>query len=542
VTTPVRTANDRASLDDDFAQFAALLGKASELLDRGRHDSAAAYAQIAAQFAWLNPSGIFVSAELEALLTELAQEIPEESATRAGTADPAIVLHVVTQAYRTGGSTQAVSCWIDQDLGRHHRVCLTRQLRAEVPDKISRALSTPDDLVRLDLLPGGLMRRAARLRAEAAHADVVLLHCHPYDVVPVLAFAGTTSLPPVVNVNHADHVFWVGVGITNVLLNMRISGQELAIARRGVDPRRCVVMARPLRLAQRALPREEAKRALGLPEDAILVITAADKTKYQPVSGPSLLEMILPVFEQHRSAFLLAAGPAAEGEWANAEARTNGRIRALGVLSDVTALHLAADVYLDSFPFSSLTSLLEAGNLGSPSITYRGHPDDCLVLGADTPGVDELMRCPADPEALRAELARMITDARWRVDLGERTRRMIIGTHTGQNWRRGIADVYRTAHRVRSTPTVGPVQAGTSELDTLVQRVMRQTGYAEGVCGVLRDGLALLPVRERLAAGRQLYRAGTRVPGRRLIPEWWLAQVNRSRELVARARSWLRRN
>jgi glycosyltransferase involved in cell wall biosynthesis len=522
-TTMAAPKMTSADLDGNDRELAALTATAHRHLAGGRLEAAATYAQVAGQFAWMNHTGRFASPELERLLGELGRHLAPRPRRTPPNADPRDVLHVVTQAYQTGGSTREIDCWLEQDTGRRHRVCITRQGPTPPPDFLARRLGSASDLIRLDTARGGLLARAAKLRAIAADADVVVLHVHPYDVVPVIAFAGQDDAPPVITVNHADHVFWLGTSVTDVLFNMRESGRELATRRRGVEPARSIVMARPLMPGDRTHDRAEAKRHFGIDPEAVVLATAADASKYRPVGDDSFLGLVLPVLERHPEAILLAAGPADDGEWAEAARRTGGRVRALGRLADVTLLHEAADVYLDSFPFSSLTSLLEAGSFGTPALTYRGHPEDCGVLGAEIPGVDQHMLCPADPEAFDAALERAVLDAPWRRALGERTRDAIRATHTGDGWRTAIDAVYAHAARmagVAGVPIPGPAPRAVDPLDVLVHDVMVQTGFSTGPYGALWANLGLLPVAQRLAVVAPLARNGRAPSPRDMVPEW----------------------
>src|SRR6476660_7431585 len=92
-------ANDR--------HFRALAEQASRV---ARPASAAALVQAAAEFAWFNHTGWYASLQLEATVRRLAQDLPVVARRRPGR--PA-TLHVLTQAYQTGGSTQAVACWTE---------------------------------------------------------------------------------------------------------------------------------------------------------------------------------------------------------------------------------------------------------------------------------------------------------------------------------------------------------------------------------------------------------------------------------------------
>lgn len=532
--------NTAARLDEHLHAFDAVLDRAERALGRGATASAATAAAVAASYAWGNHTGLFASARLEALLTSLSRSLPASSTPRtprtsrgpggdagaAGRGDGPAVLHVATQVYDTGGHTQMLANWVRLDRGRTHHVALTAQGRGPLPAKLVDALGGERAVTRLDDRQSGVLQRAAALRGLARGFDHVVLHVHPGDVVPSVALTALDG-PEVLYLDHADHVFWVGRSASHRVVSMRRSGAELCVERRGVDTDRLDLLVRPLRMRPRTVGRAAAKAALGIPPDTVLLVSAAAGSKYEAARGPGFLEVVGPVLDDHPDAALVVAGPAPVGPWAELEAR--GRGRALGLLPDIRPLLQAADVYVDSYPFSSLTSLLEAATLGVPAVTLA--TPGAGVLGADTPELDETLVAPTSPDALRRELARLVRDEGARRELGGRTADAVAAFHADGRWVHGVDRVLAPGRRPASRIPPSGDRRGTGVLDQRVAAVMAAS-LPPGVLEAELRVASLLPAweRPRLAVRRLLQGEG--LAPRLLVPE------GAARVVAATRRRW----
>lgn len=493
------------SISNNRETFEALVETAGALAAAGLWERAAVQAQLAARFAWTDHTGYFGHQRLEGVLGMVRLSIARTPAPPPGPppgiSPRRLVIHVATQLYATGGHTQSIAHWIRQDPDSRHQVVVTRQGGTECPAKIAACLSDPRDLLLLDRGPGGLTRRAATLRRIAAPADVVVVHAHPHDVVPSLAL-GVAGTPPAVYVNHADHVFWQGTSAAAIVLCLRESGRDLTVHRRGVDASRCVVANRPLELAPAHVlgqpQRSAARTSWGATETDFVVVSAAAASKYDPIGPDSLIGLFRDFLLRCPNARLLVAGPAPTGAWAAAAAATGGRIRAVGRLPSISTLLSIADAYVDSFPFASLTSMLEAGAHGLPLVTFRGHPADCAVLGSDSPGLEDLLLTPPTPAAFISALAELADSVSARTTRGAATRKAVVDGHSPSAWRRTAELVYANAAVARTAPVApGPTPWEDGPLDRMVRLVQQETGFA-GLDAAWADILPLLGASQRI--------------------------------------------
>ncbi|WP_053080275.1 hypothetical protein [Methylobacterium variabile] len=436
----------RAALARNLVDFRHLLARARRAAAEGRDERAAVLCEAAAAFAMANHCGLFSSPELERLVTTLGRRLERPAAPHGPPRpEPTEVLHVCTEAGAVGGSTRMAWRWIAQDRGRRHSVALTRQDGAPLPAPLVAAvLASGGAIHRLD--GAGLLARARQLAALGREADVAVLHTEQ-DAVPLLAFADPARSPPILFVDHGDHKFRLGLSAATAVASMRESGQRLARRRRDVDPARNPLLPTLLEEAPEVGPQIEARRALGLPAGARILLSIARGAKFGAPGGPNFAELHRPVLEADPEAILVVVGAGPRPDWQDAVRRTGGRIVALDERPDTGLFYDAADIYVDSFPFVSITSLLEAGSRGLPLVSCFPHAPEAEIFGADMPGLTGCLRRAGNWPEYHAILGSLLADGAERRALGLRTRASIAAAHTGQGWQTALEHAYAVAAR-----------------------------------------------------------------------------------------------
>lgn len=514
----------------------------TEDLARGKHFSAAAaYGELAALYAISRHCGIFVSPALERVLIgigKLAITPSKPSNGRRLHYPPRHVLHVSTRVMPVGGHSRMIWRWIQQDEGRTHSLALTRQTSA-VPAMLKAAVAQSGGHIwRVNRAVGGLVAWARELREIAANVDVVVLHSFNDDVVPPIAFACQDQRPPVILLDHADHIFWLGAGISDVVVSLRESGMRLAQHRRGIAPERSLLLPTVLGPIERRFTRKEAKRRIGLPEDSVLLLSIARALKYGMVGPGSYADAHVPILERHKNAWLMVIGPQDRPDWSSAVRRTQGRIVQLGELEDTARYYEAADIYVDSFPFVSTTSLLEAGGYGTPLLSIFPYSEASGTLGADMPGLDgNLIRC-RDLDEYEKALSRLIENEGDRLERGEATREKILKLHTGVEWQIRLEKIYRQACQLASSPgeTTAAEEIFLGEPDLYIPQIHGHAEHSESaerdVDEMIESLIRIMPPEERVRQWIRLARAagGFRNANRiaslkYLVPEWLIGRV-----------------
>jgi hypothetical protein len=518
-----------------FRAYEDQLKRAQAYFEAGDLESAAVFAALATHVALCPHPGFFAAPRTERLLRQIGARLEESNAFRR-VLDPRrkvrSILHVATELTPVGGLTNMLGHWIAADKSRMHSVALTSHrgpLHGGVADAVLARGGRIERLAR----SGGLLRRALQLRRLARLYDAVVLHVYGQDVVPSLAFAKPGAGPPVLLLNHGDHLLWLGVASSDVVINLRDAAQDLSIARRGVAPRRNIMVPTIVSPAQRTRPRQAAKRELGIADDQVLLFSAARGMKYRSVDGRSFADAHVDLLRRHPNALLWVLGAGNPGDWTAAIEQTAGRIRPMPE-SPATKLYFeAADIYVDSFPFVSSTSMMEAASLGTPLVSRFYGPKEARIFAINHPGIDAPTLHGATEAEYVGHLDALLRDADLRARKGEEARLSVLRHHTPPGWLDFVENAYALAMQL---PPIDPEQQLANAADEAFfegepdRRLYEIFGYGVGSPAALaRQYLGLLPNAARLRLWRELADAGAFEnplrAARALLPDWLVGAV-----------------
>ena len=378
-------------LEKNRRRFDALV-HALDSLSIKKDEALLARIQHAVNFAVQNDTGCFCSPEIEAKLCKIAQSLPDHN--EKNPLPPGTILHVMTTAYRSGGHTRVVERWIaNSPPEENHSVIIINQEPMHFPFLLEGIVMARGGRV-LQLPPVKHTEKGAILRSLSSGASKIILHVHMYDPVPILAYGTSSFTIPVIFFNHADHLFWIGASITDLCADMSRWRCDFSRRRRGIS-RACLL---PIPIDERFPPlsRDEARRTLGISTEARVIVTMAQEYKYSCYQDFDFFSFLLRITTEHPERIILAIGPSPTHPlWELLQSVSAGRIRACGEIpyEKIGVYLYSADLYVESFPFPSFTSLLDVANLGIPTLSLRlplPHLDSIEASGTICQTIDDL--------------------------------------------------------------------------------------------------------------------------------------------------------
>jgi hypothetical protein len=299
---------------------------------------------------WDNISGRFSDDELEQAVFETWAKTLGKPVRQPGR--DVDCLHVATQLYNQGGHSRLLRQLMKglSEFGSQGLVLTGPRRRSGLKElPVEPLYLTGEPAARLHLLLG-----------ICQGAQTVLLHTHPDD--SVAAFASRVlreSGKRVLFVNHADHVFSLGPGAADTVLEICMTGWRTTAQRRAAA--RQSFMGIPVASSETAEPIWEQNRSGP-------IVSMGGPGKFKPdgaFSFPDFMARILPRIEND---FVLIGPSSKDPWWAKVTARFPGRIRLMGTQDPwkVAEIMRSAGCYVDSFPLDGGTAYPQTALMGVP--------------------------------------------------------------------------------------------------------------------------------------------------------------------------------
>ena len=271
------------------------------------------------------------------------------------------VLHIMTKAYSIGGHTKLLELMIQNTSSYFDKQSvLISDYQSQVPETLKNLAEAHGEFILFENLT--VIQRAEKLANIASNYQYVILHIHQDDILANLAFGNTNFTRPVIFMNHADHMFWCGISIADLVLDLSEEGSQFSHQIRGANQSKVIRI--PIEAKNNFITKTEARKHLNLDENKKIILSIASEYKYgkEHKDISIFINMALNIVNTISNCEFLLIGPSIKNRsWENAQVISNGKIKPLGtkqreLLPYYTA---ASDLYIESFPFGSATAFLD---------------------------------------------------------------------------------------------------------------------------------------------------------------------------------------
>jgi hypothetical protein len=284
----------------------------------------------------------------------------------------------------------------------------------------------------------GWVAKGLELRRLSSKFESVVLHTHMDDPIPLIAFGTDDFKRPVGFFNHADHRFWLGVSVSDIVADFRTWGERITNTCRRVQDSCLLTIPADCRQVS-AISKNKARKSLGISSETKVVLTVGSDFKYKPMLGIDFLNIVIPLLEANPKVVIFGIGMTFDyfPEWERVSRRFNGRLHALGYVAHdkLYDYYAASDLALDSCPTSGETAMTDA-------VVCR-----CPVLGTSNPTglmewfVDSVAYCHSVEELL-IKAHRILTDEKYALDHVDNVVEKLVANCSEDVFRERLNDFY----------------------------------------------------------------------------------------------------
>lgn len=391
----------------------------------------------AACFAIDNVCDIFYSPIIEGTFISLAKQIkvPLSKKYKKNT-----ILHVLTESCIFGGHTRCVERWIKFCPEFKHSLVLIKQ-KGKIPEKLINLVKKSGGKT-FDMLKSGKIKpveTAIELRKLASEYEYILLHTYANDETPLIAFGTEDFTRPVILFNHADHRFWLGASISDMVADLHTGMHSVVLDRRGVSKNRTVVLGVPPDEYSVLPDKLSARKNQNIPLDRKVVFLSGGDRKFYSSKKVVICDVVDDLVKHDKNIIIYIVGISPNYKWwPELKKKYPNNLylfNKLDYAKEYNDYVAAADLILDSMPIGGVTTMIDAVNAKKPVLTMNTFFQSDFLINS-------MAKCDSYKEFIDKAI-RILDDEAYATDLVNNVYNSFKQKNSKQKWKKRWLDMLK---------------------------------------------------------------------------------------------------
>ncbi|UEQ75484.1 glycosyltransferase [Chryseobacterium arthrosphaerae] len=422
--------------------FLKTLKVAALLFTEKKYNDCLMYIEKVSYSAWYNFPGYYTSNCFESIIRKIAlKNLNFDSPASQEPAEDS-TLHLFSEISSIGGHSKLIFSWIENDKKSKHYLMSTWQNFQEVSEiaksyqyNIEHNLFVYDQ--KLNIIEKA--QKIVDTLKENCFSRIVL-HIHPHDVIPSLVFSSQKLKSPVFFLNHAEHTYWLGAPVTDVLLQIRESNILKDSENRNIPVQDQFFLP---------IPVDQSYSLKKTGKSTFSIISIGRESKYEPNAEYNFYEKALKIVKKFNHVVFTIIG--IELNNPNRKIYAHERLIFIPPTRDINQYIENADLYLEGFPIPSFTSLLEPAMAGVPFVL---HYDPASVYKIFDDNKEKGIFYPEDQKEWEFEVEKMITNEEYRKSINTLQLTYLQENYSSQGWNIKLQNIKNLSknkhHTIRS--------------------------------------------------------------------------------------------
>ncbi|MBV6880921.1 glycosyltransferase family 1 protein [Epilithonimonas ginsengisoli] len=417
--------------------FDASIRIAKRLFEEELYEDCINYIQKTACFGWFNFSGYYKSEQLEILLAKIQQKILPSSSHPKKNNKNNKVLHICSEVHVSGGHSKLLYNWIKNDTSKKHSILSTR-LSADDLKAVSETYFEDISDIEFFSVKSNSKIESVKLLNEQPLNDyeVIILHIHPDETITNIVFSQKGITAPVWFINHADHVFWLGTSIIDIVLQIRESNAAVDEERRGISAERQFFLPIPVE-NKGELNEETINDKI---DKKINILSTGTSYKFNPNEKYNFLQEAYKIVEENPEVVFNIVGLRQDSDYAKKYEHQRIILHGGVSASTLASIEKNTHIYVEGFPMASFTALLQTALRKVPFVL---HYDPLPLFKLFSEHQEYAIIYPKNLQEWHYDLKKLIRDQKYRIETLQRQYEYISNNFSIAVWKTRVANLYQ---------------------------------------------------------------------------------------------------